>query len=222
MENIKKQMLEIGKLCFQKGYTETCGSSITVKHNEYYLQSPSGVAYQRWDIDREDILVLDHQFELKQGRGYVPADAIIHWDILEEFNEFNACLHVHGKNSLVFACANKSIPPITEQMFSHGEVKIIPNLPWEENPVTNKEYPSSFINRVDIIRRSENVSTAVRGIIRKHKNIKKGVGVLLPNHGIILCGNNLNSCYDLLERIEHNAYVSLLSKMANIEPKILL
>ncbi|MGN7471991.1 class II aldolase/adducin family protein [Brevibacillus sp. SAFN-007a] len=212
----KLNMIEIGRLCFEKGYTETCGSSITVRINDqHYLQSPSGVAKKMWKIPPEEIPVVNNRFEYIQGNTLLPADAIIHWDILEQFPEFNACLHVHGKYSLVYACAQLPIPSITETTFSLGDVPVLENVPWEKEFTVERKYPDTFVKRADIIRRSEVISKSVRNLLRQVDK-RKGFAVLLPKHGIVICGHDLLHCYDLLERIEHNAFVNLTLRQANL------
>lgn len=110
----------------------------------------------------------------------------MHMACYHENESIGCVLHAHPKESFVFATLGMDMPNLTEATQKLGK---IPTL--EYRPATTVELAETV--RKHIISLGEKVTPAA---------------MLLNRHGILITDETLHKAYDMLERIEYNAYVA--------------
>ncbi|STY35792.1 Ribulose-5-phosphate 4-epimerase and related epimerases and aldolases [Listeria fleischmannii subsp. coloradonensis] len=155
-------------------------------NEEHIIMTPTLMSQAKLcQLSPYEILVVDQKNEVVEGDGKVTREINLHRACYNENPEIGCVLHAHPKESMLFATLGIDLPNLTEATQKIGR---IPTL--EFAPATSKELAE---------------------IVRKHVANLRDKAVpsasLLNKHGIVVLETSLHKAYDLLERIEYNAYV---------------
>lgn len=147
----------------------------------------------RWSIRPAQISVLNNSYEVLYGPEILTRESHCHFAIYDAFPNVRAVIHAHPHNVNVFAAACHPIPPVLEYKRKFG-----PILPIEPT-----------------LAQSQQLANRVVAMLREKEDdfSGHGAGVLLPYHGIVVIGRDLNDAYDNLERIESAARCALLGRL---------
>ncbi|EUJ61550.1 class II aldolase/adducin family protein [Listeria fleischmannii] len=187
-EKERQDLAKIVKTMFDRFETNAAGGNVSVKMNEeHIIMTPTLMSQAKLcQLSPYEILVVDQKNEVVEGDGKVTREINLHRACYNENPEIGCVLHAHPKESMLFATLGIDLPNLTEATQKIGR---IPTL--EFAPATSKELAE---------------------IVRKHvANLSdKAVpsATLLNKHGIVVLETSLHKAYDLLERIEYNAYVA--------------
>lgn len=202
----RKQICEVAKIMFDRNLTNAAGGNISMRINEkYILMTPTLMSQRKFcRLKPEEILVLDYNLKKIEGEGNTTRESNMHLGILKEAPLAKAVIHAHPKYAMVFACLGIQMPIYYEAC---EKLKEIITLPYAQ---------------ACSVELAERVTEYIRG--RKDELKDHGLVALLRNHGIIVVETDLYKAYDLLERVETNAYVSIeakqlkeLERLSNIE-----
>ncbi|MCG8492126.1 MAG: class II aldolase/adducin family protein [Sneathiellales bacterium] len=95
-----------------KGINQGTSGNASVRAENGYLITPSGMAYE--DISLEDVVFkeIDGDASSLNGLRKASSEWRFHEDIYKARKDVEAIVHTHGKAVMTIACLNKEVPPI--------------------------------------------------------------------------------------------------------------
>lgn len=188
-------MVELARLIYARNLSDSAGGNVSVQVGGRIYITPRymGSRY-RWSITPDLISVLDTASQqVIEGPTTLSRESRAHLAIYRAFPEAGAVIHAHPMYIQVFASANRPLPAMTEYTHKFGTIPCIP--PTRAH--------------------SQDLADAVVEVLKGqwHGFAEHGLAVLLPYHGIICVGRDLDDAYDTLERMEVNARCAILGKM---------
>lgn len=194
MSDVRSRMVRIARLIYSRFLSNAAGGNISVREGERIYISPRymGARYQ-YEIDPEQISVLDASHRVLEGPDVLSRESLMHLAVYDHFPEVHAVIHAHPRYMMVFAAAGRTMKPVVEWTEKFGDVECIPAAPAHSQGLADGV-----------------VAVATR---RREQLQKVAMGVLLPGHGVVVLGHDLDNAYDTLERLEDNARVALLSRL---------
>ncbi len=182
---IKRQIVEIGKRIWQRGYVAANDGNITVMLNDKeILTTPTGIS--KGFMTEDMIIKCDLEGKVISGNPkYRPSSEVkMHLEVYKQRHDIKSVVHAHPPYATSFAVAgiplDKCVLP--EAIIVIGSVPIAPyGLP------STMEIPD-----------------------RMAEYIKESDAILLENHGALTLGADLLNAYHKMETLEHTA--SIVSK----------
>ncbi|EAD7779329.1 hypothetical protein FFC14_00205 [Listeria monocytogenes] len=184
----REDLAKIVKTMFDRFETNAAGGNVSVRmNNEHIIMTPTLMSQAKLcDLSPYEILVVDNNNEVVEGDGRVTREINLHRACYVENPKIGCVLHAHPKESMLFATLGMELPNLTEATQKIGQ---IPTL--EFAPATSPELAE--IVRKHVIELGENAVPSAS---------------LLNKHGIVVLDTSLHKAYDMLERIEYNAYIA--------------
>lgn len=179
---LKKQMVEIGRRIWTRGYVAANDGNITALLNDNeLLTTPTGVSKGFMTV--EMIIKCDRSGKvISSSPGYRPSSEVkMHLEVYRERPDIKAVVHAHPTYATSFAVAgiplNKCVLP--EAIIVMGAVPTAPyGLP------STMEIPD-----------------------RMRPFVKDSDAILLENHGALTLGTDLLNAYHKMETLEHTATI---------------
>ncbi|MBA3925743.1 class II aldolase/adducin family protein [Listeria rustica] len=183
----REDLAKVVKVMFDRFETNAAGGNVSVRVNaEHIIMTPTLMSQAKLcDLSAYEILVVDNNNEVVEGDGRVTREINLHRACYTENAEVGCVLHAHPKESMLFATLGMELPNLTEATQKLGT---IPTLDFA--PATSPELAE--IVRAHVISLGEAAVPSAS---------------LLNKHGIVVLDTSLHKAYDLLERIEYNAYI---------------
>jgi L-fuculose-phosphate aldolase len=179
---IKKQIVEIGKRIWQRGYVASNDGNITVMLNDNeILTTPTGVS--KGFMTEDMIIKCDKTGNVISGNPkYQPSSELkMHLEVYKERPDMKSVIHAHPPYATSFAVAgiplNKCVLP--EAILVIGAVPIAPYGLPSTMEIPDRIRP--FLKNSDVI--------------------------LLANHGALTMGSDLLNAYHKMETLEHTANI---------------
>lgn len=187
-EDIKKEIVEVCRKLWQKGFVAANDGNITVKVAENrYLATETGIS--KADITLDNIGLIDDKLSIIEGReGWKPSSEVkMHLRCYKERSDIGAVVHAHPPVCTGFACAHIPLDDycMIESVLMTGSV-----------PISPYATPST-----------DEVPESIAPFLENHDCI------LLQNHGALTVGNNLTAAYHKMESLEHQAHISLVARL---------
>ncbi len=197
MYEARELIAQVGKIMLDRNLTDLAGGNISIRMEDKIAMSPSYAGTRKfWQLKPEDVLVLDLQGNLLEGDGKISREAPVHLKLLNSFYpQSQAVVHAHPRNVMVFCAARQVIPPVLENTYKFGEIKLA-------------EYARGGVQSKQL---AENVYKALCG--QEKRMAKQAALVLVPWHGLFAAGKDLQSVLDAIERIEVNAHCILMGRV---------
>jgi len=196
---------QAGRIMLERNLTDLAGGNISIRVDDRIAMSPSYAGTRKfWQLQPEDVLVLDLKGNLLEGAGKISREAPTHLKLLNSFYpQGKAVIHAHARNIMVFCAAVQPIPPVLEYTYKFGEIK-------------QAEYARGGVHNEKL---AENVYQALKG--QEERMANQAAAVMVPWHGLFAIGRDLNATLDAVERIEVNAYSILMGKILLNEGELL-
>ncbi|MCS6834585.1 MAG: class II aldolase/adducin family protein [Anaerolineae bacterium] len=199
IDKARADIVRFGALLFERHLTDAAGGNISVRVGDKICISPRYSGQKRqWQLQPEDVLLLDEDGNILEGEGQISRESQVHLKLHRHFKEYGtAVIHCHARNVLVFAAANKSMPPILEANLKFGEIPIVAYAPAHTAQL------------------SQNILGAMIGHearVRKH-----AAAAIAPWHGLFVMGKDLDAAFDAAERIDTNAYCILMGRQLGMD-----
>ena len=190
----------IGRFLFDRHLTDAGGGNISLRVGEVFCMSPTLAGQNKqWQLEPEDVLVVSEGGEILCGDGGLTRESAVHLGLHGNFADYGtAVIHAHPRNLLVFACANREMPPVMEATRKFGVTPVI-------------EYAPAHSPKL-----GERIVATMRG--REAMIAKHAAGTLAPWHGLFLMGKNLRAALDAVERLDTNAYMIMMSQHLGASP----
>jgi L-fuculose-phosphate aldolase len=194
MEDPRTHMVRLCKLAYDRKLLDSAGGNVTTRHGErvYMTRSYAGGRHQ-WNLRPDDILVLDMDGNILAGEGEFSREGAVHMACYREFPRAGCVWHAHSLNVMPFVSTGVPIPPMSEQTDKYGPIGFCK---WAATHT-----PELAVNVVDALR-------PVADQIPSHP-----IATLIPRHGMFVVGEDLDTTYDTLERIDRNAYIAMMARL---------
>jgi L-fuculose-phosphate aldolase len=184
----KKQICEIGRRVYEKGFVAANDGNISVRISENeFLITPTGVS--KGYLTTDMILKVDGDGNVLEGDYKPTSEMKMHLLVYKERPDVHAVVHVHPPYATAFAIAG--IP--LDQAIMPEAVVYLGSIPIAEYGTPSTiEIPES---------------------VKKHVHYHQGV--LLENHGALTWGKDLDHAFYLMESLEFTAKINWIAKQIN-------
>lgn len=193
---LRDQIVEAGRLLFERKVFDISGGNLSARHEGIYLMSPRYAGSRfHWKLRPEQILVVDTEGNVLDGEGEISRESRAHIRLLNEFPDGNAVVHAHSQNVLVFCALREPMSPVLEFTLKFGTIPVVEYAPG-----------GAFSDRL-----AENICNGMRGretLIRAQAAV-----VLAPWHGQFVLGKSLSAAIEAAECIDWNARTLLLARL---------
>ena len=196
----RELVAHIGRILFERNLTDAGGGNISLRVGDVYCMSPTLAGQMKqWQLDADDVLVVSERGDILAGDGGLTRESAVHFGLHRNFRDYgSAVIHCHARNLMVFACANRALPPVMEATRKFGVTPVI-------------EYASAHSPKL-----GERIVATMRG--REARIAKHAAATIAPWHGLFLMGANLQAALDAVERLDTNAYVIMMSQHLGASP----
>jgi len=183
--SLKEVIVDTGLAMIEEGLTVGTWGNFSVRDPETGLIyiTPSAMNYQ--DIDCEDIVVLDTDLNLVEGKRVPSVEKGMHVSVYKTREDVNAVIHIHPKYSTVLGVNGMELPGISEDF-----VQII----GDKMICSDYALPGT----------PELAVNAVKGLGKRN-------GVLLPNHGALVVGPNMPKTLTACHVVEKTAHIYIMA-----------
>lgn len=189
---MRNEMCKISKLMWDRRLTNAAGGNFAVRVDENrILISPSLMSeVKHCELLPEDFILIDYEENIIEGTGKLSREGLMHVLILKNFKEISCTIHAHPFYCMPFVAQGKPIPNVTEATMGRGYVGCI-------------EYTKAY---------TPELSYNIYNYFEEHRELAvvKPIGVILPMHGVVVSGPNIYLAYSMLERIECDAFCSIV------------
>ncbi|MCK5526313.1 MAG: class II aldolase/adducin family protein [Candidatus Latescibacteria bacterium] len=193
--NPRAKLLEIGGLIYDRKLSDAAGGNLTCRYDGKIYITPRYMGEQhRYNIEPDDIIVTNLDGSIVDGDpDMITREGSAHFAVYRKYPQVNGVIHAHPRNILPFATTGVNIPPITEMLEHFG------------------------VGEIEICKRADPATPALAETIIEYLDRKVdaldrfGAAVMIPKHGILVAGKDLDYAYTILESIETAAYVYMQS-----------
>jgi 3-dehydro-4-phosphotetronate decarboxylase len=186
-EQLRQAIVRWGRSLFNRGLTAGSSGNISVKHDDFYLMTPTNSCLGFLDPARLAKLTLSGSLI----SGDPPTKELpLHVAFYETRESARAVVHLHSTYSTALSCLSDTdpddaVPPITPYVVMRvGRVPVV--------PYTRPGSPE--------------VSTYIRAKASNH------AAILLGNHGPVVAGSSLEAAVFAIEELEETAKLVLLTR----------
>ena len=112
MEKERRLIVEFGRRLVTSGLTSGTGGNLSIYNREEKLMaiSPSGIDY--FDIEPENVAVLNIEGEIIDGNKKPSSEVELHRIFYERRRDIDAIIHTHTIYATTLACLNWALPPV--------------------------------------------------------------------------------------------------------------
>ncbi len=200
LEAGRELVARIGRILFDRHLTDAGGGNISLRVGELFCMSPTLAGQMRqWQLEADDVLVVDCRGEIVHGAGGLTRESAVHLGLHQHYRDVGiAVIHAHPRHLMVFACANRPMPPVMEATRKFGTTPVIDYAPAHSPKL------------------GERIVATMRG--REAMIAKHAAGTIAPWHGLFLMGKHLEAAMDAVERLDTNAFVMLMAGQIGASP----
>ncbi len=192
--NLSEQICLAGRILFQRRLTDLAGGNISARSGDFIYMTPtySGARYH-WDLSPDQIIIgrLDSDELIKNPQ--FSREGCSHLELYKRFPDIQAVIHAHAFHVQPFSSLSLPIEPALEANDKFGTIEVIEAAPGHTKELAEKVI-AGFVGKEEMIR-------------------KMAAAVIIPRHGMIVAGKNLDMTLDATERIDTNAWVILARKI---------
>ena len=185
MEQLKKQLIECGKLVGDRGYSPGLSGNISCRCGDKILITSSGSS--NGFLEYDDVITIDFDGNVVEGVKKASSEKKLHIEYYKQRPDIQAIIHVHPVFLSSFAAVRKPLdePILAENVFYFGQI-----------PLAEYALPSSdeLVEKTSIYFKDYNA-------------------VLMANHGVIVGDVDFKQAFLKLELAETYAQVVLNSKL---------
>src|SRR5919106_3191745 len=185
-DQIRCDIVEIGRRLWQRGYVASNDGNISVRLDERRLMTtPANVS--KGFMTPDMMVITDFEGKKISGDRKASSELKMHLQVYRDRPDANAVVHAHPPTATGFAVAGIPLDRavLAEVVTTLGSV-----------PIAEYATPST-----------RELPDAVRKYVKAHD------GMLLANHGALTLGSDLYAAYYKMEAIEHFANISLVARL---------
>lgn len=176
---IKKEIVKIGRILYERGYVVSSFGNISARVGERIVITPSGE--RKGELEPEDLVIVSKDGEVLEGTKTPSMELFMHLFIYEVRGDVNAIIHAHPPYLTAFSFSmprecEPYLPELKRKLGVFGFVSYKP--------------PGSM-----------ELAEAAKERVKKHKIL------ILQKHGVVALGHNLIDALNLLEEAEFDIKV---------------
>jgi L-fuculose-phosphate aldolase len=189
-----EQICQAGRILFQRRLTDLAGGNISLRHGDIIYMTPTFAGAQyHWDLSPTQILSGSLEGDELSEHPQFSREGWSHLELYRRYPGIGAVIHAHAFHVMPFSALSKPMPSLLEANDKFGTIEVIEAAPGHTKALAEK---------------------VVEGFAGKEALIKTmAAAVIIPRHGMIVAGRNLDLTLDAVERIDTNAWVILAGKM---------
>ncbi len=193
-EKIKQEIIRIATIIWDKRLSDNAGGNISVREGNVVCITPKYMGYRyHYRIDAENLIVTNLEGDALEGRNEISREKLLHLGLYREFQDAGAVIHAHPYWTNVFVSRARSIIPTLEYTMKYGHVECI-----EETPACSEALANRVIDHFKS---------------KRNQWEKTALEVIVPRHGVVAMGKDLNDCFDILDRMESECRCQILGRM---------
>lgn len=190
----RQHIVRIAKLMFERHLTDSAGGNVSVRVGERIFATPRYSGSKRqWQLEPDLIMDLDPDHITVSQQERISREIRVHFGIYRAFPLVQAVIHAHPRYVMPFVTLGRPIPPVWEDTVKFGTIRLVAETP-AHSPALAELVVEALLPKADLLQ-------------------KNAIAVLIPKHGIVVAGRDLDDAYDTLERINGNAESILLCKL---------
>ncbi len=191
---MREEMVTVAKMMWDRRLTNAAGGNFAARVDDNRILITPSLMSERHHcvLKPEDILLIDYDMQILEGNGKLSREGLMHMLILKNFKEIGSTIHAHPFYCMPFVAQAKPIPNVTEATMGRGPVGCI-------------EWTKAY---------TPELSQNVYQYFEDHRElaVRKPIGVIMPLHGVVVSGPDIYMAYSMLERIETDAYCTIVAK----------
>jgi L-fuculose-phosphate aldolase len=185
-QQLRTDIVEIGKFAWQKGWVAANDGNISVKLGENrVLCTPTGIS--KGMMTPDDLIICDFQGNRVEGKRERTSEVMMHLTIYEMRPDIQSVVHFHPPVSTGFAVAGRAL-----------NQAILPEVILMLGCVPLAEYGLPG-------------TPALSESLKPH--IPTYDAILMGNHGVVCYASDLWKAYFRMETVEHTARIALVAEM---------
>jgi L-fuculose-phosphate aldolase len=134
--------------------------------------------------------------DVLEGPEQITREGAMHLGLYREFSDAGAIIHAHPYWTNVFVAKSRPIIPTLQATEKFGTIDYIPETPGY-SPELAENVISHFISK-------------------REQWEKTALEVILPRHGIVAMGKDMNACFDIVDRVESECRCQILGKLLDL------
>lgn len=176
LEKERELVVAYGKKMSSQGLSKGTSGNISIYNAEKKLMaiSPSGIGY--FETEPEDVVIMDLNGNVVEGKRKPSSEWGLHTVFYQNKPEARSVVHTHSSYCTIFACLNQPIKAVHYVIGGAGVTEI---------PVAKYQTFGT----------EELAQSAI-------KACGESKAVLLANHGLVVCGPNIQKAFGLAVNIE--------------------
>jgi L-fuculose-phosphate aldolase len=178
--NLRKDLVEICRRMYQKGFIAATDGNVSIKVNENRLIfTPSGMC--KGFLEADDLIITDLKGNKISGKYKATSEIYMHLAAYKERPDITAVVHGHPTAAIALTFANIAISEclLPEVIVTLGNIPVVP---YE----TTGTYE---------------LASTISPYLREYD------AVVLDKHGVVAVGKDVFDAFYKLEKVEHNAQV---------------
>ena len=193
-QDLKDLVLEIAGLIWERRLSDTAGGNISVRDGSTICITPRLMGYRlRWQITEKDLSIVTPDGKVLEGPEQITREGLMHLGLYREFPDAGAIIHAHPYWTTVFVARAQAIVPMLETTGKFGTISCVPEAHGYSEEL------------------AENVITHFKS--KRAQWEKTPLMTILPRHGIVAMGKDMNACFDIVDRIETECRCQILGKL---------
>jgi L-fuculose-phosphate aldolase len=179
---LRRQICRAGRSMYERGLVVACEGNLSVRVDpEHILVTPTGVC--KGQLAPRDLLVTDLNGIVTRGSGRPSSELLMHLLFYRRRPDVYAVCHAHPPTATGFAVAGRALDEavLPEVVVNLGTI-----------PLASYGTPGTY-----------ELCESLEPLVATHD------AILLQNHGVVTCGQDLTSAYQRLETIEQFAQILL-------------
>lgn len=186
LDDLRRQIVEIGRLAYQKGWVAANDGNISVRLGpDRILATPTGVS--KGMMAPEDLIICDLSGAKVEGLRERTSEILMHTTIYQMRPDVQAIVHAHPPVATGFAVAGRplNLAVLPEVIVGLGCI-----------PLAGYGLPGT-----------PELSEALKPFIPRHD------ALLMANHGAVCYADELMKAYFRMETLEHFARITLVAEL---------
>jgi L-fuculose-phosphate aldolase len=190
----REHLARIARLVFARRLTDASGGNLSTREGARMFMSPAHAgSKQQWQIESSDVVELDLEGNHLSGPDRRSREWQIHAGVYQAFERAGAVIHAQAGHFMAFVAAEKPLPPALEHTEKFGTIGF------------------ARFAKAHSMELAANVIEALKP--QREALEKRALAVMIPRHGIVVVGRDLDDAFDALDRIATNAQAVLMGKL---------
>jgi L-fuculose-phosphate aldolase len=192
-------MIDICRQIYARQLSDSAGGNVSLRIGGHIYLTPRymGSRY-RWEIGAHLISGVSLEGRVLEGPEELSRESRVHLALYRALPLVGAVIHAHPRYIMTFSCTKTPLEPATEYTRKFGTIDLI-----AETPAHSPELARNVVH--SLLPQKENLAN-------------HALAVMLPYHGIVIAGRDLDDAYDTLERLSVSARVHIYGTALTASP----